>query len=151
MEWTSRYRGICAWWRHQMVTFSALLAPCAGNSPVTGEFPAQWPVTRSFDVFFDLHLNDVIMTSQWRHNECHDVSNHQPHDFLLKRLFRRRSKKTLKFHLTGLCVGNSPVTAAEFPAQRPVTRKMFPFNDVTMRAKGHGIIGATTIPQCNYK
>ena len=40
-----------------METFSALLAICAGNSPVPGEFPAQRPVTRSFDVFFDLRLN----------------------------------------------------------------------------------------------
>ena len=40
-----------------METFSALLALCAGNSPVTGEFSTQRPVTRSFDVFFDLHLN----------------------------------------------------------------------------------------------
>ena len=40
------------WWRHQMETFSSLLTICAGNSPVTGEFPAQRPVTRSFDVFF---------------------------------------------------------------------------------------------------
>ena len=39
-----------------METYSALLAICAGNSPVTGEFPAQRPVTRSFDVFFDLRL-----------------------------------------------------------------------------------------------
>ena len=45
------------WWRHQMETFSALLTICAGNSPVPGEFPAQRPVTRSFDVFFDLRLN----------------------------------------------------------------------------------------------
>ena len=45
------------WWRHEMETFSALLAICAGNSPVPGEFPAQRPVTRSFDVFFDLRLN----------------------------------------------------------------------------------------------
>ena len=43
------------WWRHQMETFSALLGFCAGNSPVTGEFPAQRPDTRSFDVFFHLH------------------------------------------------------------------------------------------------
>ena len=42
------------WWRHQMETFSALLAICAGNSPITGEFPPQRQVTRSFDVFFDL-------------------------------------------------------------------------------------------------
>ena len=40
-----------------METFSELLAICAVNSPVTGEFPAQRPVTRSFDVFFDLRLN----------------------------------------------------------------------------------------------
>ena len=45
-----------AQWRHQMETFSALLAHCAGNSRVTGDFPGQRPVTRSFDVFFDLHL-----------------------------------------------------------------------------------------------
>ena len=45
-----------SWWRHQMETFSALLAICAGNSPVSGEFPAQRPVTRSFDVFFDVRV-----------------------------------------------------------------------------------------------
>ena len=44
-------------WRHQVETFSALLALCAGNSPVTGEFPLQRPVTQRFDVFFDLCLN----------------------------------------------------------------------------------------------
>ena len=43
-----------SWWRHQMETFSASLAICVGNSPVPGEFPTQRPVTRSFDVFFDL-------------------------------------------------------------------------------------------------
>ena len=46
-----------SWWRHQMETSSALLAICAGNSQVTGEFPTQRPVTQSFDVFFDLCLN----------------------------------------------------------------------------------------------
>ena len=45
-------------WRHQMETFSALLAICAGNSPVTGEFPAHRPVTQSFDIFFHLRLNE---------------------------------------------------------------------------------------------
>ena len=41
------------WWRHQMETFSSLLAIRAGNSPVTGEFPAQRPVTLNFDVSFE--------------------------------------------------------------------------------------------------
>ena len=53
----------------------------------------------------------------WRHNERGGVSNHQPNDCLLNRLFRRRSKKTSKLRVTGLCAGNSPVTG-EFPAQR---------------------------------
>ena len=54
-----------AWWRHKTETFSALLAICAGNSPVTGEFPTQRPVTRSFDVFFDLHLNERLSKQSW--------------------------------------------------------------------------------------
>ena len=44
----------------------------------------------------------------WRHNGNDGVSNHQPHGCLLNRLFRRRSKKTSKLRVTGLCVGNSP-------------------------------------------
>ena len=54
-----------AWWRHQMETFSALLALCAGNSPVPDEFSAQRPVTRSFDVFFDLPLNKRLSKQAW--------------------------------------------------------------------------------------
>ena len=54
---------------------------------------------------------------QWRHNERNGVSNHQPHDCLLNCLFGRRSKKTSKICVTGLCTENSPVTG-EFPAQR---------------------------------
>ena len=48
-----------------METFSALLAVCAGNSPVTGEFSAQRPVTRSFDVFFDLRLSKHLSKQSW--------------------------------------------------------------------------------------
>ena len=44
---------------------SALLALCAGNSPVTGEFPSQRPVTRSFDVFFNLRLNKQLSKQSW--------------------------------------------------------------------------------------
>ena len=53
------------WWRHQMETFSALLAICVGNSPVPGEFPAQRLVTQSFDVFFDLRLNQRLSKQSW--------------------------------------------------------------------------------------
>ena len=61
------------WWRHQMETFSRLLAFCAGNSPVTGEFPSQRPVTRIFDVFFDLRLNQWL-NKQWRHRKFETLS-----------------------------------------------------------------------------
>ena len=44
-----------------------------------------------------------IQTLQWRHNERDGVSNHQPYDCLLSRLFRRKSKKPPKLHVTGLC------------------------------------------------
>ena len=54
-----------SWWSHQMETFSALLAICAGNSPVPGEFPTQRPVARSFDVFFDLRLNKRFSKQSW--------------------------------------------------------------------------------------
>ena len=67
-----------------MEAFSALLALCAGKSPATGEFPSYMPVTRSFDVFFDLRLNkrlyknnrrlfETPSRSLWRHSYgyCH--------------------------------------------------------------------------------
>ena len=62
-------------------------------------------------------LQNSAPTLLWRHNDRDGVSNHQPHDCLLNRLFRRRSTETSKLRITGLCVGNSPVTG-EFPAQR---------------------------------
>ena len=58
-----------------METFSALLATCAGNFPVPGEFPAQRPVTRSFDVFFDLRLK-----KGWVNNgEAGDLRSYRAH------------------------------------------------------------------------
>ena len=59
----------------------------------------------------------IDRTLRWRHNERDCVTNHQPHDCLLSRLFRRRSKETSKLRATGLCPGKSSVTE-EFPAQR---------------------------------
>ena len=56
---------LISWWRHQMESFSALRAICAGNSLVTGEFPAQRPGTRSFDAIFDLRLNKQLSKQLW--------------------------------------------------------------------------------------
>ena len=69
-----------SWRRHRMETFSALLAICAGNLPVPGEFLAQRPVAWSYDVFFDLRLNkrlskqsrgwwfETLPRPLWRHS-----------------------------------------------------------------------------------
>ena len=72
--------------------------------------------------------SDMIchILSQWRHNERDGVSNHQRTNCLFKRLFRCRSKKTSKPRVTGLCDGNAPVT-----------KKMFPLDDVIMVSKYH--------------
>ena len=70
-------------------------------------------------------------TLRWRHNDHTGVSNHQPHKCLLNRLFRRISKKTAKLRVTGLCARNSP-GPVNSPHKGPVTRKMFPFDDVIM-------------------
>ena len=74
------------------------------------------------------------LTLPWRHKERDGVSNHRRLDCLPNRLFRRRSNKTPKLRVTGLCEGNSPMTS-EFPAQSAITRKMFPFDDGIMTIK----------------
>ena len=85
----------------------------------------SWPVPICIEIIQLFpkihHLQDSSKSyktyqSQWRNNGRGCVSNHQPHDCLLNRLFRRRSMKTSQLRVTGLCVGNSPVTG-EFPAQ----------------------------------
>ena len=60
------FTSVGSWWRHQMETFSALLALCGGNSTVPSEFPAQRPVTQSVDVFFDLRLIKRLS----KHSRC---------------------------------------------------------------------------------
>ena len=69
--------------------------------------------TKLTEVWWFIYYSNPL---RWRHNRCDSASNHQPHDCLLNRLFRRRSKKTWKLRVTGLCAGNSPGTG-EFPAQ----------------------------------
>ena len=80
-----------------------------------------------------LYLN----TLQWLHNGRDSVSNQQPHNCLLNRLFICRSKKTSKLRVAGLCAGNSPGTG-DSPHKGPVTRKMFPFDDVIMSISVNG-------------
>ena len=119
-----------SWWRHQMETFSASLAICAGNSPVPGEFPAQWPVTRSFDVFFDvdLRLNKRLSKQSWgwwfetllrqlwrivmlrpRRQSIILMTSHVSNYGQLNYLFNILFKKTTKLYISGALCGEPPV------------------------------------------
>ena len=86
-----------------------------------------------------------IFTLRWNHNERNGVSNHQPHDCLLNRLFRRRSKKTSKLRVPGLCDGNSP-GPVNSPHKGPVTWKMFPFDDVIIWLISYSCESSLIIP-----
>ena len=85
-------------------------------------------------------------TLRWRQNGRDSVSNHQPHDCLLNRLFRRRSKKTSKLLVTGLCARNSPGTG-EFPAQMASYAE-----NVSIWWRHHGLSNYTPqyCVECNY-
>ena len=105
----------------------------------TGLFQEICRLTNSiqFKCFYCLlyreYIGDYMYNSlQWRHYDHDCVSNHRPRGCLLNRLFRRRSKKTSKLHVTGLCVGNSP-GPVNSPHKVPATRKMFRFDDVIMK------------------
>ena len=81
-------------------------------------------------------VESLFIALQWRHNGCDSVSNHQPRDCFLSRLFRRRSKKTSKLRVTGLCAGNSSATG-EFPAQRASNAENV---SISWRPHGTGIM-----------
>ena len=100
----------------------------------------------------DVPISDFPLTLRWRRNGRDSVSNHQPHSCLLNRLFRRRSKKTSKLRVTGLCVGNSP-GPENSPHKGPVTRKMFPFDDVIMQSVSPCCYSPNikTVLSCSYE
>ena len=88
-------------------------------------------------------LAALVCALQSRHNRHDGLANHRRLDCVLNRLFRRRSKKTSKLRVTGLCEGNSPVSG-EYPHKGPVTRKIFPFDDAIMISNNH-IIGTPVV------
>ena len=90
--------------------FGEFALASAGIMPITN-FTGLLLATEAF--FFNKIQNGRTIHAKslhWRHNGRNGVSNHQPHDCLLNRFFRSRSKKISKLRVTGLCAGNSPVT-----------------------------------------
>ena len=118
-QMASNAENVSIWRRHHTVRFARCFFL---QSDRNGTCEVQ---KRIFDFKFGcifrqnlFHIHQQMAISlQWRHNEHNGVSNHQPHDCLLNRLFRHRSRKTSKLRFTGFCEGISPVTG-EFPTQR---------------------------------
>ena len=115
-------------------TFSALLALCAGNSSVTGEFPSQRPVTRSFGFFFDLSW-----TNGWANSrDASDLRRHRAHYhvtimvFLSVRLNQHHRWYQNERHrpLQGESTGNIYISMVDFPHKWSVTRKGFPYTGI---------------------
>ena len=101
------------------------LKPKLGWAPLVGNWADATFSLCLFRLYLSPTLPDSMASSLhtslactllWRHNGHDGVSNHQPHGCLLSRLFRRRSKKTSKLRVIGLCAGNTPGTG-EFPPQ----------------------------------
>ena len=93
----------CPWWRHQMGTFSASLAICAGKSPVTGEFPAQRPVTWSFDVF----LICTRIHGRVNNGEAGDLRRHRTDNNVTVMSFWRNCRQS--YEISVLAVPELPV------------------------------------------
>ena len=118
-----------------MEKFSALLAICAGNSPVTGEFPTQRPVTRSFDVFFDRRMNKRLSKQRWgwwfetpscplwRHCNGHDITHIQQKEIFTsakKTIHEGMIKYALLLHSDAIWRHRSELTLSRVMAWWPM-------------------------------
>ena len=115
-----------------------VLQNLADQGVILDQFYAQplctpWVLWSKSDVnwYQTLQKRAFVWSSQWHHNERDGVSNHRRLKGLLNRLFRPRSKKISKLRVTGFVKGIHR-WPANSPHKGPVTRKMFPFDDVIM-------------------
>ena len=124
------------WWIYYPYIWSDFAAQKASDTKWT-VYVSIFP--RNINIYICIFYHSLTLrrrkllkfSLRWRRNGRDGVSNHQPHECLLNRLFRRRSKKTSKLRVTGLCAGNSPGTG-EFPAQMASNAENVPFDDVIM-------------------
>ena len=108
---------LCAKAEYIPLLYSRLLFACSAQKPQSKQTLMGGLTSHGIALAAGKNVGSVYKSpSQWRHNGCDSISNHQPPDCLHKRLFRRRSKKTSRLRVTGLCAENSPGTD-EFPAQ----------------------------------
>ena len=142
VPWMNEMDKILAWRRNQMEAFSVLLALCERNPTVTGGFPSQKPVTPSFDIFFDLRLN-----KRWNKTmEVPAISDTHYCDVIMDAVASQITSLTIVYS-TVYSDGDqrkhqrsAPLAFVRgihrwpmnSPHKCPVSRKMFPFDDVIM-------------------
>ena len=149
------------WWRHQMETFSALLFLFAGNSPVTGGFPSERPVTMSFDVLCDLRLNkrlskpsrcrwfetpsrslikwipnqitgnDTLVPLEWRHIASLRLKSPATRQFVHSLIQAGNKRNTIASHHWPFVSGIHR-WPVDSPCKWSKTQKTFPFHDVIL-------------------
>ena len=130
---------------HRDLRYLALFFMMQRNQNVLFE---NYPKLTDLELIFDFQIHSIPFIEslyagpssmnirsplQWRHNEHDGVSNHQPQHCLLNCFFRRKSKKTSKLRVTGLCAGNSPETG-EFPVQMARNAE-----NVSIRSRHHAL------------
>ena len=119
----------------QVIYFSAMhLLSCIFNESGWALWPNMFILGRAINQFAAICVFLFRISLQWCHNGQNTVPNHQPHDYLYNRLFRRRSKKIPKLRATGLCAGNGPGTG-EFPAQMASNAE-----NVSIRWRHHALL-----------
>ena len=154
----SNGENVSIWWCHHVLwrhwnspltdlsTGSPQCRPCSWR---WRRRPSPWPpgplrgtyrTHRTGSTTVDPHHDwEVTVTEQWHHNEHDGVSYHQPHDWLLNRLFRHGSKNTTKLRVTGLCGGIHRWPVNSVPAQRPSNAA-----DVSIWWRHHGVSARET-------
>ena len=111
------------------------------------EYPSELTVQSIYNYY--ISSSKHLPTLRWRHDGRDGISNHQPHDWLFNRLFRRRSKKTSKLRATGLCAGNSPGNG-EFPAQMASNAENVPISWRHHNSSSHTLQGEHQLAGIRY-
>ena len=138
-----------------MVTISASLALCAGNSPVTSEFPAQRPVTRSFDVFFHLCLNKRLSKQSWVWwfvTSLHQSWRHSDNHYYWWHGFMRRPIMSSNLFLWSVSYKKNFKCMCVFRIQKWYIKQIcFPYRHATRQVLKYYREGSRNVPATLYQ
>ena len=154
-----------SWWRHQTETFSALLVLCAGKFTGYQWIPSHTPLTRSFDVFFDLRLNnrsskqswcrwfETPSCSLWRH--CNAATGPWPSEYIADNIVNIHLvdiSKMLSYFIT--LIRDIHQKSERWFKMEPGTYTLgitISFPEVTVESRQLGTSGPSIMPRCSHK